>query len=129
VPFQREKTEQSPTLIFDGDEPLLVLGSAGSARIPGSIVQTVVNVVDHGMDLEEALYARRWFIAANELRIEADGLPNETLDALERLGYELRTYPSQDGYFAKVHVVMRDPATGILVGASDPRDFGAASGR
>jgi gamma-glutamyltranspeptidase/glutathione hydrolase len=129
VPFQREKTSQSPTMVLWESRPFMVVGSAGSARIPGSIVRTIVNVVDHGMDLEDALYARRWFIAGNELRLEADGLSGETLDALEGLGYELRTYPGRDGYFARVHAVMRDPVTGVLVGASDPRDFGAASGR
>ncbi len=128
VPFQREKTSQSPTMVMDGDRPFLVLGSAGSARIPGSIVRTVVNVVDHGMGLEEALGARRWFLAADGLRMEADGLPAGTLRALERLGYALRPYQGRDSYFASVHAVLRDPATGVLFGAGDPRDHGGAGG-
>jgi gamma-glutamyltranspeptidase / glutathione hydrolase len=129
VPFQREKTSQSPTMLLDGDRPFLVLGSAGSSRIPGSIVRTVVNVVDRGMPLGEALEARRWFIANNELRIEVEGLPDGVLGALENLGYILRSYNALDPYFASVHAVMADPATGVLYGASDPRDHGGAGGR
>ena len=129
VPFQREKTSQSPTMLLAGGKPFLVLGSAGSARIPGSIVRTVVNVVDHGMSLWEALEARRWFIAENELRIETQGLESGTLEALERYRYLLTPYPGIDGYFARVHAVLVDPATGTLFGASDPRDYGGAGGR
>jgi gamma-glutamyltranspeptidase/glutathione hydrolase len=129
VAFQREKTSQSPTMILEEGRPFLVLGSAGSGRIPGSIVRVAVNVIDHGLSLEEALAARRWFIAENELRIEASGLPEETPRALDELGYELNLYEGMDGYFARVHAVMVDPLTGVLWGASDPRDFGAAGGR
>ena len=129
VPFQREKTSQSPTMILKGGGPFLVLGSAGSSRIPGSIVRTVVNVIDHGMSLWDAVTSRRWFIAENQLRIEASGLPAATLERLEELGYELYLYEGLDGYFARVHAVLVDADTGLLVGASDPRDFGAAGGR
>ncbi len=128
VPFQREKTSQSPTMVFRNGEPFLVLGSAGSARIPGSIVRTVVNVVDHRMTLPEALAARRWFIADDELRLETFGLPGGTVEALEDYGYTVVPSPELDGFFARVHAVMRDPQTGTLTGASDPRDFGAAGG-
>jgi gamma-glutamyltranspeptidase/glutathione hydrolase len=115
-------------LLKDG-QPYLVLGSAGSGRIPGSIVRTVVNVVDHRMDLGEALAAPRWFIANDELRIEASELPDSALESLRGLGYAVRPYEGLDGYFARVHAVLVDPQTGTLVGAGDPRDFGAADGR
>jgi gamma-glutamyltranspeptidase/glutathione hydrolase len=129
VPFQREKTSQSPTMLVKDGKPFLVLGSAGSSRIPGSIVRTAVNVIDHGMPLDQAVAARRWFIAENELRIESTGLSEATLNALRGLGYELNLYDGMDGYFARVHAVQADPEAGTLWGVSDPRDFGAAGGR
>jgi gamma-glutamyltranspeptidase len=85
--------------------------------------------VDHGMTLPEALAARRWFIADNELHIETSGLPVSTLEGLRGYGYTLTPYPEMDGYFARVHAVLVDPATGTLFGASDPRDYGGAGGR
>jgi gamma-glutamyltranspeptidase/glutathione hydrolase len=129
VPFQREKTSQSPTMVLRDDAPFLVLGSAGSSRIPGSIVRVVVNVIDHGMALAEALGARRWFLTSNELRIEAAELPTATRHALERYGYTLLPYPAHDGYFGRVHAIMIDRRAGALYGGGDPRDYGAAGGR
>ena len=130
VPLQREWTSQSPTMLLRDGRPFMVLGSAGSNRIPGSIVRVAVNVIDHEMTLEEAMAARRWYMPdREELRIEVDGLPQATWDALEALGYALHTYPEPDGYFARVHAVMVDPASGRLFGAGDPRDYGGAGGR
>ncbi len=129
VPFQREKTSQSPTMILKDDAPFLVLGSAGSSRIPGSIVRTAVNVIDHGMALWAAVAAPRWFIAEDGLRIESAELSAEALEALRNLGYEVQEYEGRDGYFARVHAVMADQDTGLLWGVSDPRDLGAAGGR
>jgi len=129
VPLQREWTSQSPTILEKDGELFLSVGSAGSNRIPGSIVRTVVNVIDHGMTLEEALAARRWFISNDELRIEGEGLPGPVKEALKAMGYDLSLYPSPDGYFARVHAVLVDPDTGLLTGGSDPRDYGGAGGR
>ena len=129
VPYQREWTSQSPTMLLKDGNPFLVLGSAGSNRIPGSIVRTAVNVVDHGMALEEALAARRWYMAEDELRIELMGLEEATLGGLRGLGYALRTYEGRDSYFASVHAVMVDPGSGTLYGVGDPRDVGGAGGR
>lgn len=129
VPLQREWTSQSPTILTKDGELFFSLGSAGSNRIPGSIVRTVTNVIDHGMTLEEALAARRWYIFNDELRIEGEGLPDSVKGALEAMGYRLNLYPSPDGYFARVHAILVDPDTGLLTGGSDPRDHGGAGGR
>jgi gamma-glutamyltranspeptidase/glutathione hydrolase len=129
IPYQREKTSQSPTMVLREDMPFIVVGSAGSSRIPGSIMRAIVNVIDHGMTLGEALAARRWFIYENELRIEVTDLAESTLGSLRDYGYTLRTYDGLDSYFASVHAVMFDRSAGILHGAADPRDFGAAGGR
>jgi gamma-glutamyltranspeptidase/glutathione hydrolase len=129
VPLQREWTSQSPTIITRDGDLFLVAGSAGSNRIPGSIVRTAVNLIDHGMELEGALAARRWYIVNDELRIEGEGLPDPVQRALEEMGYRLNLYPSPDGYFARVHAIHLDTETGLLTGGSDPRDFGGAKGR
>ena len=55
--------------------------------------------------------------------------PVEALEALGEVGYQMNLYEGLDGYFARVQAVMADPLTGVLWGASDPRDFGAAGGR
>jgi gamma-glutamyltranspeptidase/glutathione hydrolase len=125
VPFQREKTSQSPTFLFKDQKPFLVLGSAGSSRIVSSIVQTVVNVIDHGMTLEEAVSHPRLSLHEGELRLEAFHLPPSALDRLRELGYRVRPYEALNGWFGRVHALQVGPK---IYGAADPRDFGAAKG-
>ena len=125
VPFQREKTSQSPTFVFRDNAPFLVLGSAGSSRIVSSIVQTIVNIIDRGMTLEEAVSHPRLCLYEGELRLEASQLPPSTLDRLKALGYRIRIYEKLDGWFGKVHALLNGPT---IYGVADPRDFGAAKG-
>jgi gamma-glutamyltranspeptidase/glutathione hydrolase len=106
----------------------LVLGSAGSVRIPGSVVQTILNVVDFGMALDQAIAAPRIFLYNDELRIETAGVAAGVVSAFERLGYRVRGYDRQDGWFGRVHGVTVDQHDLTLHAAADPRDLGAAGG-
>ncbi len=125
VPFQREKTSQSPTFLFKDNKPFLVLGSAGSSRIVSSVVQTVVNVIDQGMTLEEAVSHPRLFLHEGELRLETFHLPPPAFDRLRGLGYRVRAYNNLNGWFGRVHALL---VAAKIYGAADPRDFGAAKG-
>lgn len=128
LPRQREKTSQAPTIVLTDDRPFLVLGSAGSSRIPASIVQTVVGVIDGGLTLEKAVGSPRVFLTDKALRLETAGLPAAALRDLEGLGYSLRPYAGRDSYFGRVHAILIDPATRALTGAADPRGYGASAG-
>jgi gamma-glutamyltranspeptidase/glutathione hydrolase len=59
APGKRPLSSMSPTIVLRDGKPFLVLGSPGGSRIISSVVQTVVNVVDHGMSLQEAVDAPR----------------------------------------------------------------------
>ncbi len=128
LPYQREKTSQAPTIVLKGDRPVLVLGSAGSSRIPASIVQTIIGVLDDEMTLERAIRAPRVFLAGQELRLETEGLPAALVARLEGLGYVLRSYAELNSYFGRVHGIFIDPMTGRRFGAADPRGYGASGG-
>jgi gamma-glutamyltranspeptidase/glutathione hydrolase len=128
VPYQRDKTSQAPTILLREGKPCLVLGSAGSVRIPGSVIQTILNVVDFGMALDQAIAAPRIFLYNNELRIETAGVAADVVSAFERLGYKVRGYDRQDGWFGRVHGVTVDQHDLTLHAAADPRDLGAAGG-
>lgn len=128
VPFKRDKTSQSPTIVFDQGKPFLVIGSAGTNRIPGSIVEVIANVIDHHMPLERALAAPRVYLSEESLRLEAQGYPETTLRGLSELGYKLAPSQLLDGYFGKVHAVLIDRGTGKIHSGFDPRGYGAASG-
>lgn len=61
-PDKRPRSSMAPTIVLDGDgDPLLALGSPGGATIIGTVLQTLVNRIDLGMNLPEALAAPRLF--------------------------------------------------------------------
>ncbi|TDC57015.1 gamma-glutamyltransferase [Jiangella ureilytica] len=61
-PDKRPRSSMAPTIVLDGDgDALLALGSPGGATIIGTVLQTLVNRIDLGMDLPEALAAPRLF--------------------------------------------------------------------
>jgi len=128
IPLQREKTSQSPTIVLNQGKPFLILGSAGSSRIPASIVQTILNVIDFKMTLEQAIAWPRVFLAGPELRMEAAGIPAAVFPKLEALGYQLRPYAGIDVYFGRVHAIHIDSGTKSMFGAADPRGYGASGG-
>jgi gamma-glutamyltranspeptidase / glutathione hydrolase len=59
APGKRPLSSMSPTIIIHGGKPFLVLGSPGGPRIISSVVQAIINVIDHGMSLQEAVDAPR----------------------------------------------------------------------
>ncbi|OYZ89408.1 MAG: gamma-glutamyltransferase [Rhizobiales bacterium 17-65-6] len=59
APGKRPLSSMSPTIVVREGKPYLVLGSPGGSRIISSVVQTLVNVIDHGMTLQEAVDAPR----------------------------------------------------------------------
>ena len=128
IPYLREKTSQCPTIVADGNKPFLILGAAGSSRIPASVVQTIVNVIDHNMGLDEAVSAPRVFIADCELRLEGHKLSESTISRLEELGYDMKVFEQLDGWFGRVHAILVDNTTKKIYGAAGPRDWGDAGG-
>jgi len=128
IPYQREKTSQSPTIILNQGRLFLVLGSAGSSRIPASIVQTVVNVIDHKMTIDKAVSFPRLFLAGEELRIEGVLFQKLSVKQLENFGYKLKIYDEFNAYFGRVHAILIDSQTKKISGAADPRDAGASGG-
>jgi gamma-glutamyltranspeptidase/glutathione hydrolase len=126
-PQQRMLSSMTPTILAKDGELVGVVGSPGGRTIINSVLQVVVNVVDFGMTMPEAVAAKRfhhqWL--PDQIRIEEDGVTPETLAALEAMGHTV----SLRGRQGTTHCIMVDAATGELVGAPDPRDRdGGAAG-
>ncbi len=90
-PKKRPLSSMAPTIILQGDRPELIVGAAGGPRIISAILQTILNVLDFGMPVKEAVEAARihhqWM--PDELNVE-DKLPPETKKSLERRGHNVR---------------------------------------
>jgi gamma-glutamyltranspeptidase/glutathione hydrolase len=118
APGKRPITGGGPVLFMREDRPYLVIGSPAGARKVTAIVQALLNVEDFGMDLPAAVAAER-IHAENEpmtVIVEPHFDP-EALLGLARLGYRI----DFEWYTARLAGVLRDPTSGTLTGASDPR--------
>lgn len=114
----------APTLVFNGDELVLVLGSPGGDTIPNTIVQVLRNVVDYGMTIDRAVEAPRihhGFIP-DEVRFEAQRPISRAIrQGLIGLGHRFgkRRVSIGDANNILIHA-------GIAYGFADPREGGLA---
>jgi gamma-glutamyltranspeptidase/glutathione hydrolase len=121
-PGRRLTSMMAPSIVLRDSSPRLVVGSAGSIRLRGAILQLVVNVVRHGMPVEEAISAPRVHVDDGHVHCEG-GADQPELDRLERLGYELIRWRRRNLYFGGAAAVeVRED--GSLHAAGDPRRGG-----
>src|ERR671936_861262 len=74
---RRLTSMMAPSLVLEGERPRLVVGSAGSVRLRGAILQIVVNVAVHGMSVAEALERPRVHLEEPHLHCEGGSDPAE----------------------------------------------------
>jgi gamma-glutamyltranspeptidase/glutathione hydrolase len=121
-PGGRLTSMMAPSLVLRGTTPRLVVGSAGSIRLRGAILQLVVNVVRHGLQVEEAISAPRVHVDDSLVHCEG-GAEGSELDRLEALGYELIRWRRRNLFFGGAAAVeVRED--GGLAAAGDPRRGG-----
>jgi gamma-glutamyltranspeptidase/glutathione hydrolase len=124
-PGKRMLSAMSPTIVLDrSGRPLLVLGARGGPRIISAIAQTIVNVLDHGMTITDAVNAPRVHHQGfpDSLAYERDMAAAMPLDSLMALGYALKPMPN----IASLNAILRTPQG--WVGHSDPRSGGKPAG-
>ena len=122
-PGRRMPSMMAPTVVLTEDGRVeLALGSAGSNRIRSAILQTIVGVVDHGLQAQDAVLAPRSHFEAGVVYTE----PGIDLGGLRTAGYEIAAFGAPNLFFGGVQAVECDPRTGALSGAGDPRRGGAA---
>jgi gamma-glutamyltranspeptidase/glutathione hydrolase len=124
-PGKRMLSSMSPAIILKDGNPFLVTGSPGGSRIITTTLQVIVNVIDHGMNIQEAVNAYRfhhqWF--PDELRVE-EGINPDTLNLLRNMGHTVSVRTSM----GRASSICIDFRNGLLYGASDPRGRGLAEG-
>jgi gamma-glutamyltranspeptidase/glutathione hydrolase len=119
---RRLTSMMAPSLVLDGGRPRLVVGSAGSVRLRGAILQIVLNVAMHGMDVGAAIDHPRVHLEEPNVHCEGGCDPGE-LDRLEAWGYELVRWRRRNLYFGGAAAVeLRED--GSLDAAGDPRRGG-----
>ena len=122
-PGERLTSMMAPSIVLRGGEPRLVVGSAGSVRLRGAIMQIVVNVVEHGLPIGAAIERPRIHVDEPHVHCEG-GADSDELDRLESWGYELVRWRRRNLFFGGAAGVERRD-DGTLAAAGDPRRGGA----
>ncbi|HSL22252.1 MAG TPA: gamma-glutamyltransferase [Vicinamibacterales bacterium] len=119
APGKRMLSSMTPTIVVRDGRLLMVTGSPGGRTIINTVLQTIVNVIDHGMNAQEAVDAGRfhhqWL--PDRIAYERHGFSPDTLALLAERGHTLRQVGSQ----GVAQVIAVDPKTGVLEGGSDRR--------
>lgn len=115
-PGKRMLSSMSPTLVKKDGNLFLVTGSPGGSRIITTTLQVIMNVIDHGLNIQSAVSAPRihhqWL--PDELRIE-EGVSPDTISLLEAMGHNV-VQKSAMGASQSISVI-----DGVLQGGADPR--------
>ncbi|TVR75466.1 MAG: gamma-glutamyltransferase [Sphaerobacteraceae bacterium] len=126
APGKRILSSMSPTLVMKDEQPFLAIGTPGGVRIFGSVMQAIINVIDHGMSLQQAVEAPRLWDRGPVLEIEKgfDGV-EELKARLESMGHTVETPLKVAG---GMNGILRDPETAMLHGAACWRADGVPMG-
>ncbi|MEK7990451.1 MAG: gamma-glutamyltransferase [Thiotrichaceae bacterium] len=120
-PHKRMLSSMSPTIVLKDNKPFLVTGSPGGSRIITTVLQVISNVVDHEMNIQEAVNAARvhhqWL--PDSLFIE-NGLSPDTINLLKEKGHTIETSRTM-GAANSILIQHTDSNERILHGAADPR--------
>jgi len=122
---QRIPTMMTPTIILKNNQPCLVVGSGGSARIRSAILQVLSNLLDYQMTLTDAVNAPRTHVQNGILQCEA-GYNSAAVNQLAQLGYPINRWDKRSLYFGGAHSAALT-TDGQLVAAGDNRRGGAVA--
>lgn len=124
APGKSRTTGMAPTVVSRDERPVLVLGAPGATRIITSNVQVILNVLDWGMSITDAVLAPRFDCQVGAIRCQAR-IPEYVL-AEVRKRHPVRRLPHSHGGLALVHAIAIDPVSGALSGAADAGAGGMA---
>jgi gamma-glutamyltranspeptidase/glutathione hydrolase len=130
APGKRPLSSMTPTIVLRKDGSLwFAVGARGGARIINAVLQITVNIIDHRMNIQQAIDAPRihhqWF--PDRVRFEPYGLSSDTMRALESRGHKLEEATTPKN-IASAEGIMIEEGTNMRLGASDPRNDGVPVG-
>ena len=121
APQKQMLSSMTPTILARDGKPVLVIGSPGGRTIINTVFQVVLNVIDHGMNVGQAIEAPRihhqWL--PDVTFFERLGLSPDTKRLYEMMGHDIRYRGSQ----GSAHGIFIDYERNLLYGAADSRSF------
>lgn len=127
-PNKRVDFVVAPTQTFNGDQFLLSMGTPGSWGILQTTPQFLMNVLDFGMNVQEAIEAPRLkVIEGRNIEME-ERFPYHIRKALETKGHQIDTIAPWSPSVGGAHGIQFDKNNGVFQGGADPRRDGYAIG-
>jgi gamma-glutamyltranspeptidase/glutathione hydrolase len=126
-PGRRKLSGDAPLFVFKEGRPWVALGTPGGHTIPQTVPQMVMNILDFGMDIQEAISAPRVSFVEPDYLVVEEGIPEAVSDALEAMGHEVR----RGGRLGSGHglAIEWGPEGPVrFFGGADPRGGGMAKG-
>ena len=124
APGKRMVSSMAPTVVMKDGKPFMGLGTPGATRIFPSVLQAIVNVIDHGMSLQEAVEAPRVWTQGQSLEVEV-GIRPGVRKRLQTMGHDVQKVPKVAG---GMNGVMFDHQRGVIHGAACWRADGTPAG-
>ena len=125
APHKRMLSTMTPTVILKDGKPFMAIGTPGGTRISAAVLQGIINVIDHGMNIQQAVEAPRiWSMMYGDVEVE-EGYPEETVETLKAMGHSVKRVK---GVAGGMNGVVMDPKTHLIHGGSCWRSDGAAAG-
>jgi len=127
-PGKRFEMPLAPVHVLRGGKPVLSIGTPGSYGILHTTTQMILNVLEFGADVQEAIEAPRFKpVSGRTLAIE-DRVPPAVRAELEAKGHQLQLMGDWCFELGGGQGVAIDPETGAMTGGADPRRDGGAIG-
>ncbi len=127
APQKRPLSSMTPTIVMKDGKVLFAVGSPGGSTIINTVLQVIINVIDFGMNLQEAIdsprFHHQWL--PDKIKWEPFEFSRDTADALAKMGHVFEDRPE---FVGDAHAIGVDPHSGVRLGASDSRRGGAAIG-
>ena len=127
-PGKRVDFVVAPTQTFKGGKFFVSMGTPGSWGILQTTPQFLTNVLDYGMNVQEAIEAPRFrHITGRQVEME-ERFPPQVRRALEEKGHEVSIVQPFSWSVGGAHGIQVDPESGVFHGGADPRRDGYAIG-
>lgn len=124
LPNKRVVSSMSPTILSKDGKPFMGIGTPGGVRIFGSVMQGIMNVIDHGMTLQEAVEAPRLWTQGQDVELEQGFAPGSS-DGMSGLGHPVVRVPNVAG---GMNGILIDHERGLMTGAACWRADGVPAG-
>jgi gamma-glutamyltranspeptidase/glutathione hydrolase len=125
-PNKRMQSSMSPTIVLKDNIPVLIVGSPGGSTISTVVLQVILNVLNFGMDIQQAINKPRIHhqLMPDQIDYESFGLTADVKNSLIEMGHSIGNERS----LGRVEGIYFDVMKKVFYGATDPRGYGKAAG-